>query len=169
MAHAIARVALRTASRPLIAPALAAPIAAWARPKTSTGIVGLAVEPEAKPVLLDLYAKTLTLLEEVPAESEYRKVVEGYTKARVAALKASDDLMAIEKAIGGGQLEQLIQQAQDELTLIPKLIAVRAFDPYDGGPAEEILGDLKRCAPAAVRLLLASEAMLPSTTHTPHS
>mmetsp|Transcript_32431 Transcript_32431/g.85120 ORF Transcript_32431/g.85120 Transcript_32431/m.85120 type:complete len:183 (-) Transcript_32431:418-966(-) len=112
--------------------------------KTSTGIVGLDVEPDAKPILLGLYAQTLTALEGVPASAEYRKVIEGYTKQRVAVLESTDDLAAIEAKIGGGQVEQLIQQAQDELSLIPTLIAARAFDTYDGAPAEEILSDLKR-------------------------
>ena len=114
------------------------------RSKTSTGIVGLAVEPEAKSVLTRLYAETLTALQGVPEGAEYRKAVEGLTKSRLAVVKGSDDLLAIEKAIGGGQAEQLIQQAQDELSLIPRLIAASAFDPYSGSPAEEIYTDLKR-------------------------
>jgi NADH dehydrogenase (ubiquinone) 1 alpha subcomplex subunit 5 len=114
------------------------------RGKTSTGIVGLAVEPEAKAVLTRLYAQTLTALQAVPEDAEYRKMVEGLTKSRLAVVQGSDDLLAIEKTIGGGQAEQLIQQAKDELSLIPRLIAASAFDPYDGSPAEEIYTDLKR-------------------------
>ena len=117
--------------------------------KSSTGIVGMAVEPDAKPILLSLYGKTLAALEPVPATSEYRKYVEGLTKERMAVVESTDDLAAIEDKIGCGQVEQLIEQAEDELALIPTLIAARAFDPYDGSPPEEILVDLKRCAPRA--------------------
>ena len=116
--------------------------------KTSTGIVGLEPEANAKPILLDLYAKTLAALEGMPAEAEYRKTVEGMTKERINVLNSTDDLTKVEASIGGGQVEQLIQQAEDELSLIPKLIAARAFDPYDGNPPEEILSDLKRCGHA---------------------
>ena len=149
----LARVGTRFAARQL-APAL------FVRQKTTTGIVGLEVVPDAKPVLLGLYAKTLSMLEGVPAEAQYRKVITDYTKARMAVLKSTDDIPTIESKIGGGQVEQLIEQAKDELSLIPKLIAARAFDPYNGSPAEEILTDLKRCSPPAARL-----SRWPCSTH----
>lgn len=138
----LARIATRcgtSASRQL-APALIV------RTKTTTGIVGLDVVPDAKPVLLDLYAKTLSALEAVPPSAEYRKTVEYFTKSRIAVVESTDDITVIEAGIGGGQVEQLIVQAQEELSLIPKLVAADAFSPYDGSPAEEILTDLKRCA-----------------------
>jgi NADH dehydrogenase (ubiquinone) 1 alpha subcomplex subunit 5 len=141
----LARVATRVAARQL-------PQALFVRQKTTTGIVGLEVVPDAKPVLLGLYAKTLSMLEGVPAEAQYRKVVTDYTKARMAVLESTDDIPTIESKIDGGQVEQLIEQAKDELSLIPKLIAARAFDPYNGSPAEDILTDLKRCGPPAARL-----------------
>jgi len=100
--------------------------------------------PDAKPVLLDLYAKTLSALEAVPPSAEYRKTVEYFTKSRIAVVESTDDITVIEAGIGGGQVEQLIVQAQEELSLIPKLVAADAFSPYDGSPAEEILTDLKR-------------------------
>ena len=112
--------------------------------KQSTHIVGLAVEPNAKPILVSLYNKTLAAIEPVPAASDYRKYVEGVTKERLAVVESTDDLDAIEQKIGCGQVEQLIQQAEDELRLIPALLAARAFDPYDGSPPEDILMDLKR-------------------------
>ncbi|KOO31665.1 putative NADH dehydrogenase [Chrysochromulina tobinii] len=133
----LARIATRVAARQL-------PPALFVRQKTTTGIVGLEVVPDAKPVLLGLYAKTLSMLEGVPAEAQYRKVVTDYTKARMAVLESTDDIPTIESKIDGGQVEQLIEQAKDELSLIPKLIAARAFDPYNGSPAEDILTDLKR-------------------------
>lgn len=130
----------RLARGGLLAPRLAGAV----RGKKSTGIVGLAVETDAKPILLDLYAQTLAALQAVPEASEYRKTVETLTKERLAVVQARDDLSAIEAAVGCGQVEQLIEQARDELKLIPTLIQSRAFDSYDGSPAEEILTDLKR-------------------------
>ena len=112
--------------------------------KQSTGIVGVAVEPDAKPILVSLYTKMLADVEPIPASSEYRKTLEGMAKERLAVLNSTDDLGAIEEGIGCGQVEQLIEHAQDELKLIPTLLAARAFDPYDGSPSEEILIDLKR-------------------------
>jgi NADH dehydrogenase (ubiquinone) 1 alpha subcomplex subunit 5 len=118
---------------------------ALTRAKTTTGYVGLAVEPDAKPILLSLYAKTLDALQAVPPTAEYRKTVEAMTKERLAAVEKTDNLEAIEAAIGCGQVEQLIEQAKDELSLIPKLVDANAFAPYDGPlSGEEVLTDLKR-------------------------
>jgi NADH dehydrogenase (ubiquinone) 1 alpha subcomplex subunit 5 len=135
------------------------------RGKQTTGIVGLEVDADGKNTLLSLYAKTLTALEGVPAASEYRKTVEGLTKERLAAVNSTSDLLAIEAKVGAGQIEQLIQQAQDELKLIPTLIASRAFDSYDGSPAEEILTDLKRCEAASP----SSYPIAPSVPHPPQA
>ena len=124
-----------------LAPAL------WARSiKSSTGVVGLEVEPNAKPILVGLYTETLAAIQPIPVASEYRKYVEGLTKERLAVVESTDDLDEIEATVGCGQVEQLIQQAKDELNLIPNLIAANAFAPYDGSPPEDILMDLKRCA-----------------------
>jgi len=112
--------------------------------KKTTGIVGLPVVPDPKPVLLGLYAQTLEALEAVPANAEYRKTVEALTKERLAAVEAGADVAAIEASIGCGQVEQLIRQAEDELRLIPSLVSARAFDAYDGTAPEEIFVDLKR-------------------------
>lgn len=131
---------------PRAAPQLALALVTPTRGKRTTGIVGLEVEPDAKPILLDLYAQTLSALEAVPPTAEYRKLVEGMTKERLAVIEKTDDLDVIEDTIGCGQVEQLIQQAKDELSLIPMLVDVDAFAAYDGPPAEDILTDLKRCA-----------------------
>ena len=118
---------------------------ALARAKTTTGYVGLEVEPNAKPILLSLYTQTLEALEAVPPSAEYRKTIEGLTKERLAVVEKTDDLLAIESAIGCGQVEQLIEQAKDELSLIPMLVEANAFAPYDGASSgEDILTDLKR-------------------------
>merc|ERR1712216_254718 len=77
---------------------------------------------------------------------------EGMTTQRLAIVEGTDDLAAIEASIGCGQVEQLIQQAEDELSLIPKLIAVQAFESYDGSAPDQILVDLKRRGIALQRL-----------------
>ena len=77
--------------------------AAVRRIKTTTGVVGLEVEPEAKSVLEGLYAKTLTALEAFPADAEYRSVSEAMTKERLAVVQGTSDLAKIEASIGAGQ------------------------------------------------------------------
>ena len=112
--------------------------------KKSTGIVGLAVEPNAQPILQALLQQTLVELETVPKGAEYRSTVEAMTKERLAVLAAGGDVASIEAAIGCGQIEMLIEQAKDELRLIPSLVAGRAFDPQDGTPADEVYASFQR-------------------------
>lgn len=131
--------------------------------KSSTGIVGLAVQPEAKPILVSLYNQTLTALEPVPAASPYRKYVEGLTKERLAIVQGTDDLDVIEAQIGCGQVEQLIRQSEDELALIPTLLSAGAFEANTSGAlAEEILVDLKR---RGIALQRADVPMRPSVDY----
>ncbi|CAF1898346.1 unnamed protein product [Brassica oleracea var. botrytis] len=101
---------LRAIGRPLLAKA-----------KQTTGIVGVDVVPNARAVLIDLYSKTL------PEDEGYRKAVESFTRHRLNVCKEEEDWEAIEKRLGCGQVEELIEEAQDELTLIAKMIE---WDPW---------------------------------------
>ena len=75
---------------------------------------------------------------------EYRRVVDDLTRERLAHVDGNDSAANIEAAIGAGQIEELIQQAEDELNLIPVLLEERAWETYQGSPIEEIYSDLKR-------------------------
>jgi len=70
--------------------------------------------------------------------------VESLCKDRLGVVKATASVVEIEEKIGAGQVEQLIQQAQDELKLIPTLVEARVWESYEGAPAEELYVDLKR-------------------------
>ena len=111
---------------------------------STTGIVGLQVQPDARAILTGLYTKTLSALEALPADSAYRRQVQEMTAERLSIVKGNEDLMKIEEAIGAGQVEQVIQQAEDELGLIPALAADDVFAPYNGPQASELYVDLKR-------------------------
>ena len=114
--------------------------------KSSTGIVGMEVRPDAPEILLSLYSKTLAELESLPAEAGYRSAVEALTKGRMAAVEGAKSIEEIETAIGGGQVEQLIQQAEHELQLIPTMRDARVWEavPESAILAEELYTDLKR-------------------------
>ncbi|CAH8335296.1 unnamed protein product [Eruca vesicaria subsp. sativa] len=107
---------LRSIGRPLLA-----------KVKQTTGIVGLDVVPNARAVLIDLYSKTLKEIQAVPEDEGYRKAVESFTRHRLNVCKEEEDWEAIEKRLGCGQVEELIEEAQDELTLIGKMIE---WDPW---------------------------------------
>ncbi|KAJ0267239.1 NADH dehydrogenase [Hirschfeldia incana] len=107
---------LRSIGRPLLA-----------KVKQTTGIVGLDVVPNPRAVLIDLYTKTLKEIQTVPEDEGYRKAVESFTRHRLNVCKEEEDWEAIEKRLGCGQVEELIEEAQDELTLIAKMIE---WDPW---------------------------------------
>ena len=124
----------------------AAPVLRRLSTKSSTGIVGMEVRPDAPEILLSLYSKTLAELESLPAEAGYRSAVEALTKGRMAAVEGAKSIEEIETAIGGGQVEQLIQQAEHELQLIPTMRDARVWEavPESAILAEELYTDLKR-------------------------
>ncbi|GLT35882.1 hypothetical protein SLA2020_102980 [Shorea laevis] len=107
---------LRVISRPLMA-----------KVKQTTGIVGLDVVPNAREVLIDLYTKTLNEIKAVPEDEGYRKAVESFTKHRLKVCQEEEDWETIEKRLGCGQVEELVEEARDELTLIGKMME---WDPW---------------------------------------
>ncbi|XP_068642612.1 probable NADH dehydrogenase [ubiquinone] 1 alpha subcomplex subunit 5, mitochondrial [Aristolochia californica] len=98
-----------------------------AKMKETTGIAGLDVVPNAREVLISLYTKTMKEIEAVPPDEGYRKAVESFTKHRLKVCEEEEDWEQIEKRIGCGQVEELIEEAQDELKLIAKMIE---WDPW---------------------------------------
>ncbi|KAG7397506.1 ndufa5, NADH-ubiquinone oxidoreductase subunit [Phytophthora boehmeriae] len=86
--------------------------------KTSTGLVGLPVNPNARQDLIKLYRRTLQ--EILPPEAKnYRNAVEQITNYRLNVVETNEDEDTIERTINCGQLEELIEQAEDELSVIP--------------------------------------------------
>lgn len=93
-----------------------------AKVKQTTGVVGLDVVPNARAVLIDLYSKTLKEIQVVPEDEGYRKAVESFTRHRLKVCEEEEDWETIEKRLGCGQVEELIEEARDELTLVSKMI-----------------------------------------------
>lgn len=98
-----------------------------AKVKETTGIVGLDVVPNAREVLISLYTRTLKEIQAVPEGEGYRKAVESFTNQRLKVCQEEEDWEQIEKRLGCGQVEELIEEAQDELKLIAKMIE---WDPW---------------------------------------
>ncbi|KAL0382393.1 UNVERIFIED_CONTAM: putative NADH dehydrogenase [ubiquinone] 1 alpha subcomplex subunit, mitochondrial [Sesamum calycinum] len=62
--------------------------------------------------------QTLEEIKAVPEDEGYRKAVESFTRHRLKVCQEEEDWEAIEKRLGCGQVEELIEEAQDELKLI---------------------------------------------------
>jgi len=55
----------------------------------------------------------------IPADAQYRVNVEKFTNYRLSICETETDPEVIERKIMQGQVEELIEQAEDELNLIP--------------------------------------------------
>lgn len=106
------------ASRPLLQQAL----------KSTTGITGLKVHPNPLPTLVSTYQETLARVSEIPSSSVYRQSVEALTQRKLKLVQnANGDVAAAEKALDDGQIEEAIDVAQDELSLVAKMIDWKAY------------------------------------------
>ena len=87
--------------------------------------MGLPVQPQPHQRLKTIYDSTLKVLTEMPPSAVYRQSVETLIKSRLAAVNAFpnlEDIHALEQKIGAGQVEEVIKQAEDELSLAKKMI-----------------------------------------------
>ncbi|KAJ2737227.1 hypothetical protein IW152_000248 [Coemansia sp. BCRC 34962] len=100
--------------------------------KVTTGIVGIPVNPAARPQLIGAYKTTLDELKaKIPETAAYRKAVEAITAHRLKIVEENDDTAKIEELIGSGQIEELICQAEDEIKLISKMAEWRPWEPLE--------------------------------------
>jgi NADH dehydrogenase (ubiquinone) 1 alpha subcomplex subunit 5 len=107
--------------------------------KESTGLVGLDVVPNAREVLIGLYNETLKVVnDQIPERAEYRRSVERITNYRLKVCQEEEEHERIEQRIGCGQVEELIEQAKDELELIPQLAEDKPWDVPEGYKVEII-------------------------------
>uniref|UniRef100_A0AAV1UN60 NADH dehydrogenase n=1 Tax=Peronospora matthiolae TaxID=2874970 RepID=A0AAV1UN60_9STRA len=97
--------------------------------KTSTGLVGLNVNPNARRDLIQIYRRTLEEVKILPPEAKnYRNAVEQITNFRLNVVEKNEDENVIERTINCGQLEELIEQAEDELSVIPVYIEHKLWE-----------------------------------------
>jgi len=83
--------------------------------KYDTRIAGVEVVPNAREILLALYEKTQTKCDEYGLDTYYNEFVKQQTGFRKQIVEANEDHYKIEDLIACGQIEELIEQAQDNL------------------------------------------------------
>ena len=79
--------------------------------------------------LKELYLHTLEFLKELPDDYGYRILIEELTRFRLKVVEDNEDLATIEKLIGHGIAEELIEQAQDEITLLQHMKFEKPWEP----------------------------------------
>ncbi|XP_006859394.1 PREDICTED: NADH dehydrogenase [ubiquinone] 1 alpha subcomplex subunit 5-like isoform X1 [Chrysochloris asiatica] len=97
--------------------------------KKTTGLVGLAVCDSPHERLGILYAKILDVLEQMPKTAAYRKYTEEITNEKLNMVKAEPDVKKLEEQLQGGQIEEVIFQAENELNLARKMMLWKPWEP----------------------------------------
>ncbi|QDZ22165.1 hypothetical protein HOP50_07g47050 [Chloropicon primus] len=109
--------------------------------KTTTGIVGVEVDPNAPETLRHLLKKILREVKVIPENAQYRTSVEMMANERLAVVSKDISPEQMEDEIGQGQLEELILHAKDELSLIPKMAEWKPWDVPKGHKIRMIVDD----------------------------
>ncbi|KAF0876663.1 NDUA5 dehydrogenase, partial [Crocuta crocuta] len=76
-----------------------------------------------------LYTKILDVLEQIPKNAAYRKYTEQITSEKLSMVKAEPDVKKLEDRLQCGQLEEVILQAENELSLARKMIQWKPWEP----------------------------------------
>ncbi|XP_036912387.1 NADH dehydrogenase [ubiquinone] 1 alpha subcomplex subunit 5 [Sturnira hondurensis] len=106
--------------------------------KKTTGLVGLAVSESPHERLRILYTKILDVLEQIPKNAAYRRYTEQITNERLDMVKAEADVKKLEDQLQGGQIEEVILQAENELSLARKMIRWKPWEPLvEEPPADQ--------------------------------
>lgn len=99
--------------------------------KATTGIAGLDVVPDARNVLKDKINEIFVALKDIPEEIEYRKNVEATLQYRLSLLESEMSDEAVEDQFSL-QLEEMIEECKDELSLIPKMAEWKPWEVPEG-------------------------------------
>ncbi|XP_071499073.1 NADH dehydrogenase [ubiquinone] 1 alpha subcomplex subunit 5-like [Diadema setosum] len=100
--------------------------------KKSTGLVGIAVEAKPHEKLRVLYSKILASLQQIPKEASYRQYTEQIVNERLGVVQSENDVQKIESRLQSGQIEEVILQAEAELSLARKMADWKAWEPLAG-------------------------------------
>ena len=102
--------------------------------KKTTGLTGLYVSSNPQYTLTTLYTKIIATLEKMPATAAYRKHTEKLVNERMEVVKNTPQIDHIESKINGGQVEELIIQAENELVLARRMLQWKPWEPLVAPP-----------------------------------
>lgn len=76
-----------------------------------------------------LYTKILDILKQFPKHAAYRKYTEQITNEKLDMVKAEPDVKKLENLLQGGEVEEVILQAENELSLARKMLQWKPWEP----------------------------------------
>ncbi|XP_050792347.1 NADH dehydrogenase [ubiquinone] 1 alpha subcomplex subunit 5 isoform X2 [Gopherus flavomarginatus] len=95
----------------------------------TTGLVGLAVAENPHEHLRILYTKILAALQDIPKDAAYRKYTEQIVNERFNMVKTEPNVQKLEDKMKSGQIEEVIIQAESELSLARKMAQWKPWEP----------------------------------------
>ena len=112
--------------------------------KTSTGLVGLKVDPDGRNTLISLCSEVLESIQKIPATAQYRINVEKWFNYIEKVSKKHEQIIDIEQEINLGQIEEIIVMAKDELELIQYYYDNKGWDLVEASQkeAEALIADM---------------------------
>ena len=108
--------------------------------KYDSRVAGLEVVPNAREVLLALYAKCDSLCDQYGTDVFYNEFVKKQTSFRKQIVEANEEIHIIEDTIACGQIEELIEQARDDIETVyhyNEIIMKSEGQPSELGESEE--------------------------------
>ncbi|KAJ6222110.1 hypothetical protein RDWZM_000655 [Blomia tropicalis] len=102
--------------------------------KKSTGLTGLKVLKNPREELISVYNKIIKTLQAVPDNAAYKGYAMTTVKERLTVVQNEMDPNMIEKKIGCGQCEELLVQAENELSLARRFVIDKPWEPLANQP-----------------------------------
>ncbi|XP_048798952.1 NADH dehydrogenase [ubiquinone] 1 alpha subcomplex subunit 5 [Lagopus muta] len=97
--------------------------------RKTTGLVGLAVAENPHERLQILYSKILAVLQKIPKDAAYRKYTEQIVNQRYNLVQTETDVQKLQDKLNSGRIEEVIVQAENELSLARKMLQWKPWEP----------------------------------------
>lgn len=101
-----------------------------------TGLAGLPVCKNPHSELTRFYRRILRELNKLPDDNKYRVATEKVIRERKEIVETTPNPEDIEKKIGGGVCEELIEQAKHELHLVTIMHKYKPWEPLEEKPPQ---------------------------------
>lgn len=101
-------------------------------------VVGLPKDDDPRSTLKGLYKDMLAAISELPETAAYRRNVQTIAEYRLGVVESEEEIKVIEDRLGVGYIEEVIEQAQDELELIPHMKKWAPWESKDGSTPTKV-------------------------------
>ncbi|XP_025907485.1 NADH dehydrogenase [ubiquinone] 1 alpha subcomplex subunit 5 isoform X1 [Nothoprocta perdicaria] len=105
--------------------------------RKTTGLVGLGATENPHERLRILYTKILTVLQSIPKDAAYRKYTEQIVNQRINLVQTEKDVQKLQDKLNSGHIEEVILQAESELSLARKMTQWKPWEPLVDEPPSD--------------------------------